>query len=816
MKWLHISDIHFNFKGYDSNNVKNKLVEKLEEMNIAVDFIIITGDIMYQYNSDAKNRNELVKYINLIAKKCKCNHNNIYLCPGNHDVSRSDENRNDIIKKIREEKLGFSEKCHELCEMGHEKFFDIYKAIKKRDYEAYKVFDHKKQNYRIISLDTSLTSKDKNDFEQLHICSEKLLKISSKIINDDKLNVLIMHHGIECLKKDEARKLEQWIEDNNIDIVHCGHTHRAAITTYDDCFRDIKQFTAGAIIIDNYAVPSFYLCEYNKSDAAINISLYTYSSKVENWHKDNQSLRKFTTGAFEYKLNRHIIRTQNLNEKKDVVKYKDNYIISDLNQKYSKHYGNSKIYSNKYDGYEDFDAWRIVRSLAEIGIPYEKAFEITIRVINTITSESHKRINEFISSLELRETIYETIINYTPSSKEYGYDVSIWASRYARKYNRNSEIMVLCSEKNKEKLNYSYIKNVLIKEIFDKVTNDSTFYDKIFRNELSRMAESILAFLKNMGIFEIRKNALHELIEEYITQKPHPWLIRNNRKEISIYHQEQALKHIEAIRNKDRSIISQIEAAYHICASFLSQYDDYIGCTEISPIIILTKTVNCMDNIDQTTINRLPIKKYQIIQLKKDLEKRGIRFIEFKNSLNIIYNNIVNAKIVTNEETANALVNLWNILINLNQALPKFSDSSLGSLEKFIKIFDDAKGFIVKSPLRALPTCFWVEPNWEEHEVSQNHLNKQMLVCLMDDLSIIDEIYSYIYEHDVHRNLSEIVFAFKDRTSFNSDDRKTVRERFKRRGIRCIFIQPNNYDELSEGKDWRNILYGIICISRIS
>ncbi len=268
MRWLHISDIHFNFKGYDSNNVKNKLVKKLEEIDIDVDFIIITGDIMYQYNSDTKKRRELVKYIKLLAQKCNCRCSNIYLCPGNHDVSRCDEKRNDIIKQIRENKMCFSEQCTDLCELGHEKFLDIYKAIKPSDYEAYKVFESKKQNYRIISLDTCLTSKDKDDFEQLHICSEKLLELSSKISSDNKLNILIMHHGIECLKKEEARKLEQWIEDNNIDIVHCGHTHRAAITTYDDCLRDIKQFTAGAIIVDNYAVPSFYLCEYDESNYA--------------------------------------------------------------------------------------------------------------------------------------------------------------------------------------------------------------------------------------------------------------------------------------------------------------------------------------------------------------------------------------------------------------------------------------------------------------------------------------------------------------------------------------------------------------------
>ncbi len=32
MKWLHISDIHFNFKGYESSTVRNKLLSALKDL----------------------------------------------------------------------------------------------------------------------------------------------------------------------------------------------------------------------------------------------------------------------------------------------------------------------------------------------------------------------------------------------------------------------------------------------------------------------------------------------------------------------------------------------------------------------------------------------------------------------------------------------------------------------------------------------------------------------------------------------------------------------------------------------------------------
>ena len=61
-------------------------------------------------------------------------------------------------------------------------------------------------------------------------------------------------------------------------------------------------------------------------------------------------------------------------------------------------------------------------------------------------------------------------------------------------------------------------------------------------------------------------------------------------------------------------------------------------------------------------------------------------------------------------------------------------------------IFSSAKGFIVKAPLRELTNCFWVEPNWELYEINQQHLGKQMLVCLLDDLKNVDAGFSYLYE----------------------------------------------------------------------
>lgn len=812
MKWLHISDIHFNIGGYDSQKIKQQLINKLEELKENVDFILITGDCLYQNRGTNKTNKSISTYIKKIAEKCSCS--TIYICQGNHDVNREDNARNNLIEKIRQKKGDFSANYDNLSENGNEKFQNIYTDVTGKDYEAYEVFAPELEPYRVISINTSLISKDKNDYQKLKVCNQKLDELGSMILDDERINILIMHHGIECLELEDARKLEHWIEDNNIDIVYCGHTHRAAVETYNDIFRDVKQFTAGAIVLDDYAIPGFYICESDEQQGQITLTLYTYGKSTEEWALDNHNLRKFKNGKYTYNLSRH---TKILDGKRNSSAKKCKTTIDEFNHRYTKKFGENKIYSNKYEGNEVFNSWKIIHSLAEVGVPYVQALEITSNVIDIITDEKFKSVDNILSCQELRTIVFDAISHFKIKETKSELEISCWASRYARKYSGNTVIMVLDNYGGKERLNYYYIKNKLLKEVMDSITGNTVFYDKLIGNELTKMSESVLGFLKNMGIFEIRKEALIELIREYITQKPHPWIVCNNREKLIEYNKRQAEKHVNSLRRGDnQSVISQIEAAYHICAVILGQYDDYIGCTETSPITILYRAITHYRNKEQTISAALPMQKFQIVQLKKDLECQGVAFTEFVEKINVINENIVKSHKITLDETENALFILWGMIKKLEG---KYNDSHCcekNNLDRIMNIFSKGKGFVVKSPLRDLKDCFWFEPNWEEHEATPQHLGKQMLVCMIEKIEDLEGIFAYLYMQNKRETLTEIVFVLKDLSAFTNMFRKHVRDRFKGKYLKCIFIQDDNFKQISLARDWRNIFYEIICKSKIS
>lgn len=304
MKWLHISDVHFKNFGYDTSKLRKSLVDRLTDLQLKLDFIIITGDCFYRNEATAEIITELKKFLSDIGKSCKVVNNKIYLCLGNHDINRSDNNRNRIIDDIREKGIITPDIFNQLEEIGSERFKLLYTRLKgsTKTYRSYQVIEPKDIPVRIVVVNSCLLSKDDNDYQQLRVCVPKLAELSRRIKNDDKLNIVMMHHGIEWLHPDDARKFEHWVEDNSIDVVYCGHTHRAAIYTLNDVNRDILQFTSGALLIDNYAYPSFYLCEHENSD--INTILYTFSKDTEKWTIDTHHLRKFTGGIYRHELSR--------------------------------------------------------------------------------------------------------------------------------------------------------------------------------------------------------------------------------------------------------------------------------------------------------------------------------------------------------------------------------------------------------------------------------------------------------------------------------------------------------------------------------
>ena len=95
----------------------------------------------------------------------------------------------------------------DICDKGYQDFNFIHLLITHRTYDHFSTEIYK--NFRIINIDTSLLSLDDNDIGQLSVFFPELAKL--EIEKDDKINIVIMHHGVEFLRPEDGRKFQHWL-----------------------------------------------------------------------------------------------------------------------------------------------------------------------------------------------------------------------------------------------------------------------------------------------------------------------------------------------------------------------------------------------------------------------------------------------------------------------------------------------------------------------------------------------------------------------------------------------------------------------------
>ena len=98
-RWLHLSDLHSYCDGIKTKVMRDALIDEVEELNNEekFDFIIITGDI-----SDKDTGYDLAEeFILELIYRIDINKQNVFIIPGNHDLSRNiPDNRGSIVKEL--------------------------------------------------------------------------------------------------------------------------------------------------------------------------------------------------------------------------------------------------------------------------------------------------------------------------------------------------------------------------------------------------------------------------------------------------------------------------------------------------------------------------------------------------------------------------------------------------------------------------------------------------------------------------------------------------------------------------------------------
>mgnify|MGYP000352805213 FL=1 len=412
MKWLQISDLHFWYDGYNAEQLRHNLIEFVKQVG-QIDFVLISGDCMY-CNEDEGS----VDFILELGRACNCSNENIFICPGNHDINL--ENRDIVLFEFD----GDKQQYEALSKFGYEKFRKIFEKVTGKGYLPYHVIERHigKEKFRIVTVDSCLFLNGRANQHNLSIVWTELEKLVQQIKNDEYINILTMHHSLDCFEPNSRERFRKWIEDNYIDLVFCGHSVVNEVNINISTKSHIQQFYSGMVPLEDNLTPNFWICQYEAGSSVVEMSLYTYDQKGTVfksclWNGDSyhyQILRKRENSSSFLKKTEDVIKTRkgSIKEEKLLFKMMSSYckaIRNILNEPYD--INNSTLRSVSPDGILCYN-----RLANKFNLFFPEAEMFIFREDTTPNLVTHPKTQEILYQLEYALDI---IIDDLNQKKEY-------------------------------------------------------------------------------------------------------------------------------------------------------------------------------------------------------------------------------------------------------------------------------------------------------------------------------------------------------------------------------------------------------------
>lgn len=592
MKWLHFSDLHFRQSNYHISNLRSKLVSYVKKEFDDIDFIVITGDVMDKCQEDSS----LPQFICDLVSAAGCEKKALYICPGNHDLDRGAQGRADLVKEARSSTDDMNDRdLPRLSGCGFASFDKLYHLVTGRDsYHDFELFECEAKDgaYRIVSLNTCLLAGDSQDEGNLRIMSTRLNELGMRIGDDDALNIVIMHHGVSQLRLEERLKFEHWVDDSNVDIVLCGHVHKAGVRTYDDTERFVKQLTSGTAQYVDYDAPAFFCHEFDRRQGVVSSVLYTYAKGIGGWGRDARCLRAFDNGVYISKLKR--FERRSLAPKPEtrpvtagVLGEFSEAFMRDVEARYKENFGEEIVTAARGGQGKKFSAEAILRSLITAGVPFGMALMVINRSVDALVNDKAS-LPSVVSTEKLGEYIYDAIRKTPVTPSISSYDLRVWSGKYARRYRREGRRSVLTGRGRDVPLTFKYIKSTVLPEAFASILGSHEEYDALPDSEKESMAEESFSLLSGMDVDVISLRVLTEIVAETALRTPHPWVVNDEtRRKVLPYHKKKLNVHLDNARKGGPEAITFSEVMYHGAALLLLQISDVTGCRERSPLLIL-------------------------------------------------------------------------------------------------------------------------------------------------------------------------------------------------------------------------------------
>lgn len=302
IKWLHLSDIHFNYKNYESHSLREDFLKRIQSLDQSEPFthLFITGDILY---GNAKADEETIGFVKNLMSLMKLTKESVFIIPGNHDHDRSitqavlqklldgkkkkeytsaiDSMTNEVITSLLGSQVNFND--------AYSKIFEEKDCLCDKPHFITKHADISIINMNTSWLDTSSSSKA--DYLRIgtRLLQKELSEKESQL--SQSINIAIGHHTLgDMLPEERSRVLDQF-KRHNIGVYFCGHRHKPKIEYHKSY--DVLEFVAPGGYHDGYSNGGYIW-------GIIDTDNDFYKAEVYGWYDNKWCIESKLDGTDEY------------------------------------------------------------------------------------------------------------------------------------------------------------------------------------------------------------------------------------------------------------------------------------------------------------------------------------------------------------------------------------------------------------------------------------------------------------------------------------------------------------------------------------
>ena len=313
IKWLHLSDIHFNYQNFASHTLREDFIKRIEALSQGEPFthLFLTGDILL---CNAVANSETIDFISKLIKVLNIPLENAILVPGNHDHDRQTtieqlsllaDNTDASIDAVGQD---FCTAC-----LGAFTNFDsVYSAIFGSSY--YLQYDNPHiisptPSLSIVKLNTAWLDTASKQEATLRIGSRKLQLLLSESKEIEKtINLAVGHHPLEDFSASERTRILDLFQRYDIGLYFCGHRHRPDIKVHKS--HDVIEFISPGGFNDGYSIGGYIW-------GVIDTDCDFYKAEVYNWYNGKWGIDSSIAETDEHGL--YYFNTSRYSNKTEIV-----------------------------------------------------------------------------------------------------------------------------------------------------------------------------------------------------------------------------------------------------------------------------------------------------------------------------------------------------------------------------------------------------------------------------------------------------------------------------------------------------------------